>query len=234
MRSLRRTLFLAGLVLAAAALAGVAQPRFARTASTPADRTITVTGDGTATTVPDRAAFQFGVTTKAATATDALTRNSQTAAAVIAALESAGLPTASLQTAGVSLSPQTSQDGTRIIGYTATNSVNATMQLAKAGAAVDAAVGAGADSVSGPGLDTSDRDALYRDALEQAFAAAKAKASALADAAGLQLGAVQTMSEGGGSVPVPITAAPAAGASVPIAPGTQEIDATVTVTFAVS
>jgi uncharacterized protein len=221
-------------VLAAAALAGVAQPRLAHTASAPAGRTITVTGDGTATTVPDRAAFQFGVTTKAATATDALTRNSQSAASVIAALKSAGIAAANLQTAGVSLSPQTSQDGTRIIGYTASNSVSATMQLAKAGAAVDAAVGAGADSVSGPGLDTSDRDSLYRSALEQAFSAAKAKAQTLAAAAGLQLGAVQSMSEGGGNVPVPIAAAPAAGSSVPIEPGTQEIGATVTVTFAVS
>jgi uncharacterized protein len=234
MRSLRRTLFLAGLLLAAAALAGVAQPRLAHTASAPGGRTITVTGDGAATAVPDRAAFQFGVTTKAATATDALARNSETAAAVIAALKAAGLPAANLQTAGVSLSPQTSQDGTRIIGYTASNSVSATMELAKAGPAVDAAVGAGADSVSGPGLDTSNRDALYRDALKQAFAVAQAKATALAEAAGLQLGAVQTMTEGGGSVPVPIAAAPAAGASVPIEPGTQKIDATVTVTFAVS
>lgn len=234
MRSLRRTLLLAGLVLAAAALAGVAQPRPAHTASVPSTRTITVTGNGTATGVPDRAAFQFGVVTKAATASAALTRSSTVAAAVIAALKSAGVAAADLQTAGVSLSPQTSQDGTRIVGYTASNSVSATMPLTKAGAAVDAAVGAGADSVSGPGLDTSDRDALYRRALEQAFAVAKKKASTLAGAAGLQLGAVQTMSEGGGTVPVPITASPTAGESVPIEPGTQRISATVTVTFAVS
>jgi uncharacterized protein len=235
MRSLRRTLLAAGLVLAAAALAGVAQPRLAHTASTPtnaATRTITVTGDGTATSVPDRATFQFGVVTKAGTASAALARNSAAASAVIAALKSAGVAGADLQTAGVWLSPETSQDGTQIVGYTASDSVSATMPLAKAGAAVDAAVGAGADSVSGPGLDTSDRDALYRSALEHAFSAAKAKAATLADAAGLQLGAVQSMSEGGGTVPVPITAAGAADKSVPIEPGTQTIDATVTVTFA--
>lgn len=224
---------MAGLLLAAAALAGVAQPRLAHTASVPAGRTVTVMGNGVATTVPDRASFQFGVVTKASTASAALARNSATAAAVITALKSAGVASADLQTTGVSLSPQSSQDGTRIIGYTVSNNVAATMALAKAGTVVDAAVGAGADSVYGPNLDTSERDALYRDALKQAFAVAKAKAQALATAAGLQLGAVQTMSEGGGSGPVPITASPAAGASVPIEPGTQEIDATVTVTFAV-
>ena len=122
----------------------------------------------------------------------------------------------------------------QIVGYTASNSVSAILALAKAGAAVDAAVSAGADSVSGPGLDTSDRDALYRSALRQAFAAAKAKAVTLADAAGLQLGAVQNMSEGGGTVPVPITASGVADKSVPIEPGTQTIDAMLTVTFAVS
>lgn len=234
MRSLRRTLLVAGLVLAAAALAGVAEPRLAHTATAPTTRTITVTGNGTATGIPDRAAFQFGVVTKASTASAALAHNSTVATAVIAALKSAGVAAADLRTTGVSLSPQTSQDGTRIVGYTASNSVSASMALTKAGAAVDAAVGAGADSVSGPGLDTSDRDALYRSALRQAFAAAKAKAATLADAAGVQLGAVQTMSEGSGTVPVPIAASPATGTSVPIEPGTQKIEATVTVTFAVS
>jgi uncharacterized protein len=234
MRSLRRTLLGAGLLLAAAALAGVAQPRLAHTASVPAARTITVSGDGSATAVPDRAAFEFGVVTKADTASAALSRSSTAASAVIAALKSAGVAATDLQTAGVSLSPQTSEDGTRIVGYTASNSVDATVSLAKAGAAVDAAVGAGADSVSGPGLDTSGRDALYQSALRQAFAAAKAKATTLADAAGLQLGAVQSVSEGSGAVPVPFSASDAAGKSVPIEPGTQTIDATVTVIFAVS
>lgn len=229
---MRRTLLVAGLVLAAAALAGVAQPRLAHTAAAPAGRTITVTGNGAATAVPDRASFQFGVTTQAATAKAALAQNATAAAAVIAALKSTGIAAADLQTTGVWLSPQTSDDGTRIVGYSASNTVNAKMPLAKAGAIVDAAVGAGADSVSGPGLDNSDRAALYRSALKLAVADAKAKAQAIADAAGLRLGAVQTVTEGSSSTPVPLAMKAAAGASVPIEPGTQEIDATVTVTYA--
>jgi len=226
----------AALVLAAAALAGVAQPRLAHSTSTePAPaRTVTVTGEGTATTVPDHASFQFGVDARAETAKDALGRMSEEAAAVIAALKSAGVPSADLQTTGVSLSPQSSRDGTTIIGYSASNSVSATVSLAKAGAVVDAAVNAGADSVSGPGLDTSERAELYRDALKQALANAKAKADALAAAAGVQLGAVQTVAEQGAAQPLPYADRASYGAALQVEPGTQDIDATVTVTYALT
>jgi uncharacterized protein YggE len=242
MRSLRRTLLVAALVLAATAFAGVAEPRLAHTASTDttpptaAPRTITVTGSGSTNAVPDRASFQFGVDTQADTAKDALARNASAAAAVIAALKAAGVDSADLQTVGVSLSTRTTPDGNTIVGYTASNSVSATVSLAKAGGLVDAAVAAGAGSVSGPSLDTSDHDALYRKALEQAVADAQAKAQVLATAAGLQLGAVQTMQEGAAAQPLRYASPTAFGAaaSTPIEPGTQEIDATVTVTYAVT
>jgi uncharacterized protein YggE len=235
-------LLVAGLVLAAAALAGVAQPRLAHTASTdptaaPDSRTITVTGSGKATTVPDRATFQFGVDTQAGTAKEALSRNAAEANAVIAALKAAGVSSDDLQTVGVSLSTRTTPDGNTIVGYTASNSVGASVSLGKAGALVDAAVNAGAGSVSGPSLDTSHHDALYRDALRHAVADAAAKAQVLATAAGLQLGAVQTMQEGAVAQPIPYAtnaAAFGAASSVPVEPGTQEIDASVTVTYAVT
>lgn len=231
MRSFRRAFLLAALVLGAAALAGVAQPRLAHTASNVSGRTITVTGDGTATTVPDRASFQFGVDTRATSAKDALARNSAAATAMIAAVKAAGVAGDDLQTVGVSLSPQTAPDGTTIVGYTASNSISATIPLAKAGTVVDAAVGAGADSVSGPSLDGSDRGALYRDALEHAFTDAKAKAEVLAQSAGVPLGAVQTVVEGASPTPLPYAARASFGAAVPVEPGTQTIDATVTVTY---
>ena len=167
---------MAGLVLAAAALAGVAQPRLAHTAAKvdTASRTITVTGSGASTAIPDRATFEFGVDTQAGTAKEALDRNAAEANAVIAALKAAGVSSDDLQTVGVSLSTRTTPDGNTIVGYTASNSVSATVALAKAGGLVDAAVGAGADSVAGPSLDTSDHDALYRDALRKDVADASA------------------------------------------------------------
>ena len=59
-------ILLAGLALfGAAAIAGVAQPHLARSASSPSPdaKTISVSGNGTVETVPDRATFSFTVPT---------------------------------------------------------------------------------------------------------------------------------------------------------------------------
>ena len=72
---------------------------------------------------------------------------------------------------------------------------------------------------------------MYRDALKKAVAAAHAKAQALADAAGLSLGGVQTIVEGAAQFPVPLAQKADAAAGVAIEPGTQTIEATVTVTY---
>jgi Uncharacterized conserved protein len=80
MMRFRWILFLAGLLLVASAIAGVAQPRFGRSATTaPPATTITVTGNGSVTTVPDRATFGFTIETRAKTATAALAQNSDDA-----------------------------------------------------------------------------------------------------------------------------------------------------------
>ena len=234
MMRLRWILLLAGLLLVASAIAGVAQPRFGHSATTtPAAKTITVTGDGSITTVPDRAAFSFTIETRAKTATAALNQNSSDATAVIAALKAAGVSSANLQTSQVSLMPQSSQDGTTILGYIASNSVTVKTPLANAGKVVDAAVGAGANGVSGPSLDVSDQDALYRDALHKAVDDAKLKAQSLADAAGLSLGGALTITEGGSASPLPVADKMSA-VGAPIEAGTQQIQASVTVTYAAS
>jgi uncharacterized protein len=232
MMRLRWILLLAGLLLVASAIAGVAQPRFGHSATTTPDaKTITVTGDGSITTVPDRATFTFTIETHAKTATAALNQNSNDATAVIAALKAAGITSANLQTSQVSLMPQSSQDGTTILGYIASNSVTAKTPLANAGKVVDAAVGAGANGVSGPSLDVSDQDSLYRDALHKAVDDAKLKAQSLADAAGLSLGGVLTITEGGSASPLPMSDKMSA-VGTPIEAGTQQIQASVTVTYA--
>lgn len=238
MTRLRTILLLAAGLLGAAAIAGVAQPRFGRaattTATTSTTRTITVTGDGSVTVVPDQAGFAFTVDTKAQTAKAALAQNADAAAAVAAAIKSAGVDAKDIQTSQVSLSPQTNENGTQILGYSAETTVAVTSAIAKAGAIVDAAVGAGADGVSGPSLTLSDQDAQYRAALKLAVADAHTKAQALAEAGGISLGGVQSIAEG--SSPTPIVyaqkdaAAPSAG-GVQIEPGTQTVDATVTVTY---
>jgi uncharacterized protein len=230
MMRFRWILLTAGFLLVASAIAGVAQPRIGHAADT-TTKTITVTGDGSVTTVPDQAGFDFTVDTRASTAKAALAQNADAAAAVAAAVKNAGVAPADIQTSEVSLSPQTNQAGTDVIGYAASNTISVTSTIALAGSIVDAAVGAGADGVSGPSLSVSDQDAQYQDALKKAVANAHGKAQALADAGGLGLGGVQTIVEGASQVPLPFAQKAGVAAGVPIEPGTQTIDATVTVTY---
>jgi hypothetical protein len=80
-------------------------------------------------------------------------------------------------------------------------------------------------------LSRSDERELYREALKKAVEDSKLKAQALAEAAGLKLGAVQSVTEGTASPPVPIAARLSDTGAVPIEPGTQETQAGVTVTY---
>jgi uncharacterized protein len=234
MNRFRTILFVAGVLLVAAAIAGVAQPRLGRSATPPAGSTITVTGDGTVDATPDRASFDFGVTTNGSTAAEALSRNSSEARAIVAALTKAGVSSSAIQTTQVSLWPQTSNNGREITGYQASNSVQVTAALGQSGRLVDAAVRAGANNVDGPGLDTTAKAALYDDALKRALGDAKGKAQAIASAAGLTLGAVVKVNEGGAASPIVYGAALEGRASgaPPIEAGTQKIQASVTVTYA--
>lgn len=223
-------------VLAAAvvsAFAGVGLPEGAKGVIAQGRQEIVVTGTGTVTTVPDRAMFWFGVQTSRKTAAEALAANSRDMQKVIAALKKAGVRDADIQTAQVSLGLD--YQGSDIVGYVANNSVTVTVRgIDKSGSVIDAAVAAGADQVSGPSLMASDTDALYRNALKAAVGDARSRADALASAAGVQLGSITSMEETSqtvmplGSFSTTDTGTP------PIEPGSQDISATVTVTFAIA
>ena len=198
---------------------------------------ITVVGTGSVTTTPDTAEWSFGVQTSAETAEAALSANSQAMKQVVDALRDAGIDGDDLQTEQVSVWPRTSDDGLSIVGYDASNKVRATIRdLDRAGTTVDAAVAAGANQVYGPTLTVSDADAQYRAAVDAAFDDARARAEAIAEKAGLTLGAPVAIVEGGGGMPVPYYergVAEAADAAVAVEPGTQDVGASLTVTFAI-
>jgi uncharacterized protein YggE len=230
-----RILALAALGFALVALAGAARPESASgLAAQLRAEGITVNGSASVRAVPDRADFSFGVQSQGRTASAALDANSAEMRKVIAALREAGVAAADIQTEQVSLSPRQSDNGESIVAYIAQNTVSAHLRdLDRAGAVIDAAVGAGANQVYGPSLSRSNEAELYRTALRSSVADARTKAQAIAVAAGVALGAVVGVTETGGA-PVPIQGkgAPTADAA-PIEPGTQEIQASVTVTFAV-
>lgn len=234
MDGMRRSLPLV-LVAAAAALAvvllGGAGRSNAALSGTTAPSTVTTTGHGVVTVVPDTAQVTAGVHSDAATAAAALAQSSALMEKVIAALKAAGGD--ELQTQQVSLSPRTNESGD-VVGYSADDSVSANAKIGDAGALVDAAVGAGANTVDGPTLSVSDRDALYRKALAKALDDARAKAQALANAGGFGVGAVSSVTEQAADVPGPVFDAVAAKASTPVEPGTQDVSADVSVTFAIN
>jgi uncharacterized protein YggE len=229
---------IAALVVAAAAVvafAGVGRPDSAGGASKPTGG-ITVTGTGTVTSVPDEATFTVGVQTQGSTARDALASNSEQMRRVIAAVRLAGVSKDDVQTQDVSVSANYS-DGNQIDGYSASNSVLVTIRdLTRAGKVLDAASNAGANQVYGPSLSRSDQDALEKKALRDAVGEARTKAEALAKAAGVSLGGVTAITEGssGGAEPYYATDLRMAKADAPIEPGTQDIQASVTITFAIA
>ena len=215
--------------------AGVGRPETAGSAERPAGG-ITVTGVGTITSVPDEAAFTIGVQTQGSTARVALAANSEQMRRVIDAIKAAGVEKSDFKTQDVSVSANYADEG-RIDGYSARNSVLVTIHdLSKAGTILDAASNAGANEVYGPMLSRSDEDALQAKALRDAVSNARKKAEALADAAGVSLGRVTAMTEGfsGGPQPYYESAELRAKADAPIEPGTQDTQATVTVTFAIA
>jgi uncharacterized protein len=235
MTRLRYVLLISGVLLVAAAIAGVAQPGSGGAAND-STTTITVIGNGTVNATPDKASFDFGVQVNAPTAAEATNKVNQQARKIIDALKHDGVADADIQTSSVSLWPQTSRDGQTITGYQASNSVTVTSSIDKAGSLVDDATNAGANNVNGPSLSVGDQSAYYAKALKLAVADAKTQAQAIADAAGLTLGGITHISNES-SAPSPIAygaALHAAADSTPIEAGSQQIQASVTVTYSAS
>ena len=101
---LLRLAVLGAAIAAVAAFAGVGRPDRA-SGDAPPDRSITVSGSGSVSATPNRAAFTFGVATRSKTAAQALAANSAEMGKVIDALKRAGVAPAEIQTSSVSVSP---------------------------------------------------------------------------------------------------------------------------------
>lgn len=221
---------------------GQAQTQPPDNQATAAQRTITVTGTGRAGTQPDVAVLQVGVRTDADTAQEALTENNQQMQALLDALDDAGIAQENIQTSFVQLQPRYNQptgDSTaplEVIGYTAVNLVEVRLeQIDRVGEVVDAAVSAGGNTIDGIRFEISDPSGLYAEAMEAAMEDARLKAEQLAGFAGVELGDILSISEGG------FNAIPFAGGgalaqtdlAVPVEPGLQNITIQLMVTWAI-
>ena len=196
-----------------------------------------MTGQGDVEAVPDQATLSAGVVSREATANAALDANRQTMNAIFAALQKAGIPDRAIRTSQFAVSPVYEEtpkpnSGPRIAAYQVTNSVTiAVDDLAKLGPDIDALVGTGANSMGGIAFSIHDPKPLLREARETAIHDAMDKARTYAKAAGVTLGRILSIGEGGGAAPTPMFRAMAGLAATPIAAGEQTVSADVSVTF---
>jgi hypothetical protein len=201
-------------------------------------RTIAMGGHGEVKAAPDQAQVNAGVTTSAATAAQALAANTTRMTGVFAALKKAGIAEKNIQTINFSVSPQytngTNTERPRLTGYQVSNDVSVRLEdVSKLGATLDALVTAGANQMNGISFSIRDTAAMLQKAREAAIADAKDRAETYARAAGVTLGPIQSISEGGGSGPVPMFKAVRmmASAPVPVAAGEESVAADVSVVW---
>jgi uncharacterized protein len=200
---------------------------------------ISVTGEARISVPPDAVQVDAGVTSEARTAREASDTNNAAMGKVLLALKSAGIDEKDYQTSRLSLQPQNSQSRpgvpSTITGYRASNRVTIRLHdVGKLASVIDTLVGAGANDISGISFMVSQASKLLDDAREQAIADARRKAEIYARAAGVTLGAPLSITEAG--VPAPIAfrrMATGAAESVPIAPGEETLQLTVSVSWAI-
>jgi len=200
--------------------------------------TVTVSGLGTVSATPDMAEITSGVVTQAPTAAGALAANSQAMEKVLQSLAAQGVAARDIQTTSISVSPQRRAvrgEGRppEIVGYEVTNQVRVKVRdLARLGRVLDEQVTQGANSVYGIRFGLADPAPLLDEARKRAMADARRRADLYAGAASLKVGRVVAVQEAGAAAPRPEMAARVMTAgAVPVAPGEQEIQASVSVTF---
>ena len=231
---------LGALVVAVAALA--VRPGAtvgAPTTDTPAAHTITVSATGSVTLVPDVARVSVGVTVTKPTVKAARNAAGTAMNQVIASLKSLGIDEKDIKTTSIDLGPQYSNSSpAKIVGYRMSQQLQITVRdLDKAGDVIDAATAAGATDVGGLWFEVADPAKAMDDARADAIAKARTSAQAMATAAGVGLQGVISISEASISYPGPYYAAEGAArdsAATPVQPGTQDVQANVTVVFEIS
>lgn len=190
-----------GAALALAALAGpAAGVALAQDGVDQPARMISVTGSGRVESAPDLADIQLGVTIQDETASTASGTAAETMSAVIDALLAAGIAETDIQTTQLSLNPVYDWEDSPpdIEAWEAANIVTVTLRDVTAiGDIVDAAIAAGATTVNSISFRMSDPREAQAAARSAAVADAQAKAEQLAEAAGVAISGVISITESG-------------------------------------
>jgi len=198
--------------------------------------TVVVSGEGVVLGVPDRASVSVAVESRASAQRDAQGKTAATMKAVQDRLRALGIPPDAIRTTNVNLYIDADYvNGRRVTkGYVSTNAIDVRIDaLDRVGDVVDAAVAAGATSVSEIRFDVKNRAALEREALKLAVQDARARAEAMAAGAARPIDRVLRIEEHGVPTPMPMRAMAmkeSAMADTPVAAGQMEFRARVTLT----
>ena len=156
--------------------------------------TVITSGQGEITLSPDRAVLRVSVETRAGTAAQAANGNTQRVRKLLDTLNSIRQPNESVMVAGVSVNANRDDKG-QVRGYAASATVRiSTRTLERLGTIIDAALAGGANNIQDVTWLSDREQSARREALGRAFAEAHQNAQALADAAGLALGPLLTVS----------------------------------------
>ena len=168
-------------------------------------REVTVTGEGQLDLAPDQAVITLGVTHHDPEAANAMRAVSADMTEVVAQLRALGIEGRDLQTRQISLHPVWSTkgsydggDGRRITGFQASNTLMLRLgDLDQLGQVLDQVLQSGANQFQGLRFSISDPEAVETELRTAAMEDAFAKASQLAQAAGMALGPVRLITDHG-------------------------------------
>ncbi len=158
---------------------------------------LSVSASGQADTRPDEAHFQAGVQNWAGNAEAASAQTQEDISQIVEALRELGVEDDDIQTSTVNV--QRIDWGDRRGQFQSSNTLSVRVRdIDKASAAVAAVAGVGANIVSGPDLRMSDPEAVANTAYANAYAAARSRAEAYAEAAGMDVSRVLYIRDAGG------------------------------------
>lgn len=234
----------AGLALSAMVLPVIATPAFAE--ERPGHnmrRVIAVQGLGTVRARPDTAIIRAGVTTQSKTAKAALEAHGQVMAKLLATLENFGLAERDIQTRQINLHPvypRRKGDTTPPApeAFRASGKVRIRLgEIDRVGELLDQLTTVGVNNLSGLQFTIAEPEPLQDEARKLAMQDARRRAQLYAAEAGVELGPVIRIREGGATAgPIRETrqmASMSMAAASPIAAGENEIRISVSVVYAI-
>jgi len=163
-------------------------------------RWISVTAAGEATIAPDVAVASFAVSGNGTDLGPLRNDVNSRSSAVLAAVRALGVAEADIDAPDVSIQPQYDyRRGQRLTGYRVSRGMTVKVRnLDGLSEVLDGLVRAGANEVQGAQMMASDPSVAEHAALAAAVRSARAKAQALAEAAGVGIGGVARIEEEGG------------------------------------